>query len=91
MPHTFLFPWGTLHETMVQLERTVPRTYAALEGHQADRQSSVVDVKDNIDKKSISILIFRGSTHSYANPKIDDICGFKKTNHSKSQFIILAT
>ena len=41
-------------------------------------------------KQSISILIDPGSTHSYINPNIVEICDFKKTKHSKSWLVQLA-
>ena len=71
-------------ETMGQVERTVPRIYVALEDHQQDHQSTMVEVEGNIAKQSISSLIDHGSTYSYITPIIVDICAFKKLKHNKS-------
>ena len=43
-------------ETVGQVARAVPRIYAALEDHQADHQSTVVEVAGNIVEQSISIF-----------------------------------
>ena len=42
---------------MGQVERTVPRIYAALEDCQAYHQSTMVEVEGNIAKKYVSIFI----------------------------------
>ena len=52
-------------ETMGQVARVVPRIYAALEDHQEDHQSTMVEVLGKIVEQSVSILIDPGSTHSY--------------------------
>ena len=51
-----------------QVRRTVPIIYASLEDRQEDRQSTMVEVEGKIAKKSVSILIDPGSTHSYITP-----------------------
>ena len=51
-------------ETMGQVERTIPRIYAALEDHHADHQSTVFEVEGEISKQCVSILIDPGSTPS---------------------------
>ena len=73
------------------MEKLVPIIYAALEDFQEDHQSSVVEVEGKIAKQSVSILIDPGSTHSYITPKIVEICAFKKSKHSKSWLVQLAT
>ena len=65
---------------MGQVERVIPRIYAALEDHQVDHQSTVVEVAGKIVEKSLSILIEPGSTHSYITPRVVDICACKKLN-----------
>ena len=50
---------------MDQVARAVPRIYVALEDHQADHHSTVVEVAGNIVEQSVSILIDPSSTHSY--------------------------
>ena len=65
-------------ETVGQVARVVPRIYAALEDHQADHQSAMVEVAGKIVEQSVSILIYPSSTHSYITPRVVDICAFKK-------------
>ena len=76
---------------MGQVARTIPRIYAALEDLQEDHQSTVVEVEGNIAEQSTSILIDPRYTHSYISPIIVEICAFKKTKHSKSWLVQLAT
>ena len=78
-------------ETVGQVARAVPRIYATLEDRQANHQSTVVEVAGKIAKQSISILIDPGSTHSYINPRVVEICAFKKVKHRKSWLVQLAT
>ena len=51
-----------------QVARAVPRIYVALEDHQADHQSTMVEVAGKIVEQSVSILIDPHSTHSYITP-----------------------
>ena len=74
---------------MGQVERTIPRIYAALEGHQEYHQSTVVEVEGKIVEQSISIFIDPRSTHNYITFKIVEICVFKKSNHNKLQLVQL--
>ena len=76
---------------MGQVVRTIPRIYAAIEDHQEDHQSTMVEVEGNIAKQSVSILIDPGSTHSYITPKIVEICAFKRLKHIKSWLVQLPT
>ena len=75
---------------MGQVERAVPRIYAALEDCQEDHQSTMVEVAGKIVERSISILIDPGFTHSYIIPRVVDICSFKKVKHRKSWLVQLA-
>ena len=61
-----------IHEAEIvgQVARTAPRIYAALEDHQEDHQSIVVEVEGKIVEQSVSILIDPGSTHSYITPRV---------------------
>ena len=68
---------------MGQVARTIPRIFVALEGHQADHQSTMVEVEGKIAKQTISILIDPRSTHSYISLNVVEICAFKKTKHNK--------
>ena len=76
---------------MGQVARAVPRIYAALEDHQADHQSTVVEVAGKIVEKFVSILIEPGSTHIYIPPRVVEICAFNKVKHRKSRLVQLAT
>ena len=78
-------------ETVGQVARAVPRIYAALEDCQADHQSTVVEVAGKIVEQFVSILIEPGSTHIYINPRVVEICAFKKVKHRKSWLVQLAT
>ena len=70
-------------EIVGQAARAVPRIYAALEDHQADHQSTVVEVAGKIVEQTIFVLIDLGSTHSYITPRVVEICAFKKVKHRK--------
>ena len=72
---------------MVQVARVVLRICAALEDHQADHQSIVVEVAGKISKHFVSVLIDLGSTHIYITPRVVEICAFKKLKHSKSWLV----
>ena len=76
---------------MVQVVKTVPRIYAALEDHQVDHQSTVVEFAGNVVEQYVSILIDPSSTHSYIAPRVLDIFAFKKVRHRKSWLVHLAT
>ena len=78
-------------ETVGQVERAVPRIYAALEDRQADHQSTVFEVAGKIVEQSVSVLIDPGSTQSYITPRVVEICAFKKVKHKKSWLVQLAT
>ena len=78
-------------ETVGQVVRVVPRINAALEDHEEDHQSTMVEVAGNIAEQSVSILIDLGSTNSYITPRVVEICAFKKVKHGKSWLVQLAT
>ena len=78
-------------ETVGQVEREVPRIYAALEDHQEDHQSTVVEVACKIVEQYVSILIDSGSTHSYITLRVVEIGAFEKIKHIKSWLVQLAT
>ena len=52
------------------MERVTPQIYAALDNHQENHKSIVVEVGGKIAKQFDSILIDLGSTHSYVSPKV---------------------
>ena len=78
-------------ETVGQVARVVPRIYASLEDRQADHKSTMVEVAGKIVEQSVSILIYPGSTHSYINPRVMEICASNKVKHRKSWLLHLAT
>ena len=51
----------------------------------------MVEVEGKIFEQSVSVLIDPGSTHSYINPRIVEICSFKKLKYRKSWLVQLAT
>ena len=63
---------------MEDMARGTPQICAVLDNHQADHQSTIVEVGGKIDKKSISILIDPRSTHSYVSPKLDEFVLLEK-------------
>ena len=73
--------------------RTVPRIYAVTEDHQADHQSTTIEVDGNIADQSISVFVFidLGSTHNYITPRLVEMCTLKKSKHRKSWLVQLAT
>ena len=73
------------------MEKFVRRIYVALEDFQEYHQSSVVEVEVKITEQSISVLIYLGCTVSYVNPRVVEICAFKKSKHSNSWLVQLAT
>ena len=78
-------------ETVGHVVRAIPRIYAALEDHQVDHQSIVVEVAGKIVEQSISILIDPSSTYSYITPRAVENCAFKKVKHRKPWLVQLAT
>ena len=72
---------------MAQVERAILRIYAAMEDHQEDHQSTVVEVAINIVEQSISILIDPKYNHSYITPRLVEICVFNKLKHNKSWLV----
>ena len=78
-------------EIVGQVVRTIPRIYAAMEDHQADQHSAMVEVVGKIVEQSDSIFIDPSYTHDYITPRVVDICIFKKVKHNKSWLLQLAT
>ena len=73
------------------MERETPKIYVALDNHQEDLQSIVVEVGGKIVKKYISILIDPGSTHSYVSPKVVENYSLGNTKHNKLWLVQLDT
>ena len=78
-------------KTMGQVERIVPRIYAALEDCQEDHQSTMVEVEGKIVEQSVFVLVDPRSTYNYITPRIFEMCAFKKLKHIKSWLVQLAT
>ena len=66
------------------MERETPKIYVALDNHQVENQSVLVEVGGNIAKKTISVLIDPWYTHTYDSPKVVESCSLGKVNHNKS-------
>ena len=65
-------------ETIVEvMARETPHIYATQEDQQVAYQATLVRNEGKIAKKSISILIDLGSTHSYITPRIVESCLLK--------------
>ena len=47
----------------------------------------MVEVAGKIVEQYVSVLIDPGSTHSYINPRVVEICAFKKVKHRKSWLV----
>jgi hypothetical protein len=60
--------------TVIDMARSVPQIYAALDNKQVDHQALVVDMEGMITNHLVSILIDPGSNSSYIAPKAIDKC-----------------
>jgi predicted aspartyl protease len=69
------------------VSRILHQINAAIDGRQADHQSSVVDIEGKINNSLISILIDPGATLSYITPDVVDSNKLKKLNHEKSWLV----
>ena len=78
-------------ETVGQVARDVPRIYITREDYQEDHQSTMVEVAGKHVEQSISIFIDPCSTHRYINPRVVEICDFRRIKHKKSWLVQLAT
>jgi len=76
---------------VVDMARTNPKIYAALDNCQVNHQAVVVEVGGKISMQLVSILIDPGSSHSYIHPKIVESCSLEKSKHGKSWLVQLAT
>ena len=71
--------------------RSLHRINAAVDGRQADHQSTVVEIEGNINNTHLSILIDPGATFSYIAPGVVDSNKLKKTRHEKAWLVQLET
>ena len=77
--------------TMEDMVGETHQIYATLDNHQADHQSTIVEVGGKIVKKSISFFIDPWSTHNYVSPKVAKSCSLGKMKHNKAWLVQLAT
>jgi hypothetical protein len=77
--------------TMGDLGKSLHRINAAIDGRQADHQSSVVEIEGKIHDTQISVLIDPGATLSYITPDVVGLNKLKKQKHAKSCLVQLAT
>jgi hypothetical protein len=66
------------------------RINAAIDGRQANHQSSVVEIEGKINDTRISVLIDPRATLSYITPDIVESNELKKLKHTKSWLVQLA-
>jgi hypothetical protein len=78
-------------ETVEDMGRNVPKIYAALENKKVEFQSHMIEVKGNINKQPIIMLIDSGSIHSYLDPKLVDRFQLPRTKIGKPGMVQLAT
>jgi hypothetical protein len=71
--------------------RSLHQINAAIDGRQADHQSSVVEIKGKIHDTQISILIDPRATLIYITPDVVESNKLKKQKHAKSWLVQLAT
>ena len=67
-----------------------PQIYEALDNHQANHQSTMMEFGGNIAKKSIFVLIYPSSTHIYVSPKVVENCSLGKEKHNKLWLVQLS-
>jgi hypothetical protein len=77
--------------TVGDVGRSLHRINVAIDGRQADHQSSVVEVEGKIHDTRISVLIDPGATLSYVTPKVVESNKLKRLKHAKSWLVQLAT
>jgi hypothetical protein len=77
--------------TVGDVGRSLHRINAAIDGRQADHQSSVVEIEGKINDTRISVLIDPGATLSYITPNVAESNKLKKLKHVKSWLVQLAT
>ena len=86
---------GVLHnlqeEPMIEDLAGTLWIYAALDGQQADHQTTMVKIEGKVLNTSISILIDLSAFQSYVSPQIVDVCKLGKVKHDKPWLVKLAT
>jgi hypothetical protein len=64
--------------------RSQHRINAAVDGRQADHQSSVVEIEGKINNTRIYVLIDPGATLSYVTPSVVESNKIKKMKHMQN-------
>jgi hypothetical protein len=77
--------------TVGDVGRSLHRINAAIDGRQADHQSSMVEIEGKINNTRISVLIDPGATLSYITPDVVESNKLNKLKHAKSWLVQLAT
>ena len=77
--------------TVGDLARTMPRINAALDNRQADYQTSMVEVKGNINQTPMAILIDPRASLSYISPNLVEKCKLLVEKIVGSWLVQLAT
>jgi predicted aspartyl protease len=77
--------------TVGDVGRSLHRINAAIDGQQANHQSSVVEIEGKINDTQISVLIDPGAMLIYITPNVAESNKLKKLKHTKSWLVQLAT
>jgi hypothetical protein len=77
--------------TVGDMGRSLHRINVAIDGLQADHQSSMVEIEGKINDTRIFVLIDPGATLSYITPDVVESNKLKKLKHTKSWLVQLAT
>jgi hypothetical protein len=78
-------------EETIEVGKSMPRIYVTLDNRQANYQSHMIEVEDNIDNQPIAILIYSRVIHSYIDPNIVENFKLNKCKHEKYWLVYLAT
>ena len=73
------------------MARNIPKISVNLEDHQAEHQSTMVEVEGMIVDQSISVLIDPGASLSYISPQMVEKCKLKSEKFQLSWLVQLAT
>jgi hypothetical protein len=76
---------------MGDVGRSLDQINAAIDGRQANHQSSVVEIEGKINDTLIYVLVDPRASLSYITPNIVELNKLKKLKHEKSWLVQLAT
>jgi hypothetical protein len=77
--------------TVSDVGRSLHWINAAVDGWQANHQSSMVEIEGKINNTRISVLIDPGATLSYITPGVVESNKLKRMKHAKSWLVQLTT